>query len=49
MKVRICDTGGEITFGLALQFASCGCKHLDVLFGWYYLRIDFGQCRDYLL
>lgn len=45
-RFSIRATGGEIVFGIVLQLASCGCKHVDVLLGTVYLRFDFGNCKN---
>jgi len=46
VRFSIRSTGGQVVFGVVLQFNDCGCKHLDVLLGHFYARVDFGKCRD---
>jgi hypothetical protein len=44
-RLSIRSTGGKWVWGIAFQFETCGCKHVDLVFGLYYLRADFGYCR----
>lgn len=41
---KIYSTGGKWVWGITLQLEECGCKHVDVVFGLFYLRWDFGKC-----
>ena len=42
---KIYTTGDKWVWGINLQFEPCGCKHIDIVLGLFYLRFDFGKCR----
>ena len=45
MRLSLRATGGKWVWGVSLQFEECGCKHVDLVFGLLFLRLDFGKCK----